>query len=271
RASTTLEWVAENRLQATGRIIGNEVAITNVRNFDWIDKRTFEEKWEARQYDIETLQAIDVFVSSWGNPRIAHIMVSFDFAGGPPLCVSVETRREAGERWSALAGFMKSYELIIIAGDERDLVRSRVNVRGEDVRLYRIYTTPEMRRKILAGTIAQMNRLSARPRFYNTIFHNCTIEIARIVWAAGHRFPFDWRLLVSGYVAEYLYDVGLLDRTLPFAGLKTSADITQRSRTADRAPDYSQRIRAGLRDPTRDIAVTASPVSPARPQVGARP
>jgi Domain of unknown function (DUF4105) len=34
-----------------------------------------------------------------------------------------------------LAGFLKQYDVAIIAADERDVVRVRRNVRGEDVRI----------------------------------------------------------------------------------------------------------------------------------------
>jgi hypothetical protein len=261
QASTTLDWVAENRYQATGQIVGNTLVIRHVRNFDWKGKRTFEERWEERVYDLAKLRALDLFVCFWGNPRIAHVMLSFDFADGAPICFSVETRREITERWTPLAGFMKSYELLIIAGDERDLVRNRINIRGEDVRLYRVFTTPDMRRRILEGIVGQMTRLAERPRFYNTIFHNCINEIARIVWTSGQKFPLDWRILFSGYVAEYLYDIELLDPSRPFAALKAHSDIRARSLAADQDPLYSRRIRDGLADPnTSKATVIASAV-----------
>lgn len=249
-ASTKLDWLPENRYQATGTIVGQTLTIRNVRNFEWTGKHTFVERWEERVYDLTALQALDLYVCTWGNPNIAHTMVSFDFTDRPPLCLSVETRREAKERWTVFAGLMKSYELVIIAGDERDLVKSRIAIRGEDVRLYRIASTPRMRRKILALSIAQMNRLAARPRFYNTIFYNCTTEIGRIVWAAGHRFPLNWRLVLTGYVAEYLYDLALLDRSRSISALKDNADIRARAGSiVGDDPEFSRRIRAGLADP----------------------
>ena len=82
-----------------------------------------------------------------------------------PLTEAYERRREVGERWTPMAGFMRSYELMIIAADERDVVRSRINLRNEDVRLYRVYSNDEMRRKILGRYIEQMNHLATRPRF----------------------------------------------------------------------------------------------------------
>lgn len=264
-ASAKLDWLPENRHQATGTIVGQTVTIRNVRNFEWTDKHTFVERWEERVYDLAALQALDLYVCTWGNPRIAHTMVSFDFADRPPLCLSVETRREVKERWTVFAGLMKSYELVIIAGDERDLVKSRIALRGEDVRLYRIASTPGMRRKILALSIAQMNCLAARPRFYNTIFYNCTTEIGRIVWAAGHRFPLNWRLFLTGFVAEYLYDLALLDRSRSFCALKENADIRARAGSiGGDDPEFSRRIRAGLADPNL-VSLSATQTTPTPP------
>jgi Domain of unknown function (DUF4105) len=177
------DWVEENAYQATGAIVGDILVVKNVRNLNWLNKRDFDPHWEDRTYDLATLKAMDLFVCTWGEPRIAHTMVSFDFGERPALCFSIETRREKGERWTALAGLMRSYELIVIVGDERDLVRSRVNVRGETVRLYRVASTNAIQRRILARYIAQMNRLATRPRFYNTLFSNCTTEVARLALA----------------------------------------------------------------------------------------
>jgi Domain of unknown function (DUF4105) len=249
RPSATQNWVPENRHQSTAEIVGDTLTVRHVRNFDWTSKRTFVERWEERAYDLRTLNGLDLFVCTWGDPRIGHTMVSFDFTGQAPLCFSIETRREVGEKWTPLAGFMKGYELLMLAADERDIVRSRINLRGEDVRLYRVYATEEMRRKILVRYVAQMNKLALRPRFYNTVFANCTIEIAQLVRAAGHRFPLDWRLLISGYVAEFLYDLKLLDTSRRFVDLKALANITEKSKAADGDGAYSRRIREGIPDP----------------------
>ena len=268
RPSATRNWVPENRNQATATIHGGILTVHNVRNFNWTDKRSFTEAWEDRAYELAGLDGLDLFVCTWGDPRIAHIMVSFDFAGGPPLCFSIETRREVGERWTPLAGFMRSYELLMLAADERDVVKSRVNIRNEDVRLYRIYSTPEMRRRILDRYIAQINTLARRPRFYNTVFANCTIEVALLVHAAGHKFPLDWRLFVSGHVPEYLYDLELLDQSHPFAELKAMADVSSKSKAADGDPDYSRRIRAIAADPHAVENIAAPGVRPIAPAGG---
>ena len=140
------DWIDENRHQATGRIDGDRLEISNLRNFEWRGKRDWVERWESRSCDLSALRGVDMFLCTWGDPRIAHVMLSFDFEGGEPICFSVETRRERGERWTPYGGFMKAFELIVICGDERDLVGLRVR-RKETVRFYRVYTTPDMRRR----------------------------------------------------------------------------------------------------------------------------
>lgn len=251
RPSSTLHWVAENAHQTTGRIDGDVATIKYVRNFEWRSKRDVTARWEDRVYDLRQLDALDVFVCTWGNPRIAHTILSFVFRDAPPLAMTIETRREVGERWTALAGFMKSYEIIFIGADERDVIRNRVNVRGEDVRLYRVASDATMRRKLFEAYLGRMNALAERPRYYNTLFMNCTTEIARLVRAAGHKFPLDWRILVSGYLGEFLYKLVLVDTRLTFEQLKAAADIRARSLAADADPEYWRRIREGLPDPNK--------------------
>jgi hypothetical protein len=142
-----------------------------------------------------------------------------------------------------LAGFMKSYELILIAADERDVIRVRTNVRGEQVARYRLKSTPQMRRKLLGVYVEQMNSLARRPRFYNTLMRNCTTEVVRILRAAGRPLPLDWRILVSGYVPQYLYELGMLEDQRPLAEVIAAADIGAAARAADEAVDFWRRIR----------------------------
>ena len=49
--------------------------------------------------------------------------------------MSIETRKEVGESYSAVAGFFKQYELYYVAADEPDVVRPPPDFRGEPVYL----------------------------------------------------------------------------------------------------------------------------------------
>ena len=100
-----------------------------------------------------------------------------------------------------------------------------------------------MRRKLLGLYVEKMNGLTRRPRFYNTLFSNCTTEVVRIMGAAGRRVPLNWRVLVSGYVPQYLHELGMLEDTRSFEQVSADADIGAAARAADDAVDFWRRIR----------------------------
>ena len=97
----------------------------------------------------------------------------------PPIAISIETRKEVGESYSAVAGFFRQYELYYVVADERDVIRVRTNFRGEDVYLYPLRTPRDRARRALVEYAEAMNRLAAVPEFYNAGTGNCTTTSKR--------------------------------------------------------------------------------------------
>jgi hypothetical protein len=60
-----------------------------------------------------------------------------------------------------------------------------------------------------------------------------------------------WKILLSGYVPDYLYDLGRIDTTMSFAELEKLSHVNARAHAADKDPAFSQRIRDGLPKPPR--------------------
>ena len=58
--------------------------------------------------------------------------------------------------------------------------------------------------------------------------------------------PLNWKILVSGYVPQFLYEIGRLDTRLPFDELRRRSHINEAAHAANDAPDFSQRIRANV-------------------------
>jgi hypothetical protein len=117
---------------------------------------------------------------------------------------------------------------------------------GEAVYLFRINAPVENGRRVFLDYMRDINRLREHPRFYNTLTTNCTTMIlARAAVNPGH-IPYSWKVLLSGYTPEYAYDLGRLDRSMPFEELKRRGHINALAQAADKAPDFSQRIRIGL-------------------------
>ena len=125
-------------LEGPGTIDGNVVNLHDVRNFEWRSETDYTVRWETRSYDLDRLESVDMIMSYWSGPSIAHMLMSFGFGGGDHVVFSVEIRPEKGESFSEIGGFFDEFELSIVAADERDVIRVRTNVRGEDDYLYRI-------------------------------------------------------------------------------------------------------------------------------------
>jgi len=125
-------------------------------------------------------------------------------------------------------------------------VRVRTNYRKETVYLYRLNSPPENVRRLLLIYLGCINELAPRPEFYHLLSNSCTINIVRYANAAGRAGQFDIRHLFNGLVDSYLYHSGRVDTTLPFEELRRRSLINDAAMAADRAPDFSQRIRVSL-------------------------
>lgn len=202
------------------------ITFTNVRNFDWRTESKATERWETRTVDMSKLSGVDVTNSYWMGPLIAHTLVSFRFEDDRPLAFSFEIRKEVDESFSALAGFFRRYELSLIASEERDIIYTRSNTRGEQVYLFPISHLQQREVKALFESyLSAADELNTKPAWYNTLTSNCTniiFYMARIV--SGDRLPWDYRIWVSGWLPNYLYNVGMLDANPEKTGQPWSMD-----------------------------------------------
>ncbi len=244
--SNTRVWADDVAHALRGRIDGDRVVLENVRNFDWGPNDAHVAHWEAREYDLARLASTDMLLSTWGRASIAHMIVSFGFDDGRFLAFSVEIRREQDEAFSEIAGFFKQYELGIIAADERDIVRVRSNLRGEEVTLYRLALDARQRRALFIAYVEEADRVAASPRFYDTVMTNCTTVVYRLARPIVGRLPLDRRLLQTGLLPEYLERLGGLVPGVPLAELRERGRITERARAADMSAAFSHAIRVGV-------------------------
>lgn len=240
-------WVPENERLAHATIDGNVVTVHNVRNFSYRSETDFTPAYYDKRLELDRLEGVDVVASYWMGPAIAHIFLSFAFAGGDHIAVSIETRKEVGEGYSTVKGFFRQYELYYVVGDERDLIGLRTNHRQdppEQVYVFRVNGSQDAARRVFMDYMTSLNALKERPEFYNSLTTNCTTSIwTHSLINPGH-VPFDWKILASGYVPQYLYEQGRLESGgLPFPALQQRALVNARAQGADAAADFSRRIR----------------------------
>ena len=244
--SNDRDWQRDVAQLPTAEIEGETLTIRNVRNFDYRSETDYTEHWETRRYDLSKLRGLDLYVIYWGSPSIAHTIMSWDFDDGQHLAVSIETRKEQGENYSAVRGFFRQYELYYVIADERDVVGLRTNHRKEDVYLYPLRTPPVRARALLLDYLKTINRLSQKPKWYNALRYNCTTTIRMHASDAITGIPLDWRWLANGYLDELLYEKGIVNRAVPFTELKKRSYINPKAQSVAPEGDFSGMIRQGL-------------------------
>jgi hypothetical protein len=239
-------WADDVAHLMSGQVQGSHVTLHNVRNFTWRAEDDYDARWETREYDLDHLVSADAVLSYWSGEAIAHAMLSFGFDDGRHVVFSMEIRREKGEAFSEVGGFFKQFELVLIAADERDIIRVRTNVRGEDDYLFPLRMPPDAMRSLFVSYVDAANHLVDRPRFYNTVTSNCTTIVYRMARRIDSGLPMDIRLLLTGYLPEYLMDNGALDRRMPVDEWRRLGRITDRARASGPADDFSAVIRQGV-------------------------
>jgi hypothetical protein len=248
------DWAPEYARLPYATINGDQVTIHNIRNFDYRTETDFTPRYYGKTFDLRQLDSVDVIASYWMGDAIAHIFLSFGFAGKDFLAISIETRRERHETYSTVAGFFKQYELFYVVADERDLIGLRTNYRKdppEDVYLYRTHAPPDNARRLFLDYIREINSLADKPEFYNALTTNCTTSILTHTRVNQGGLPLSWKVLLSGYIPQYLYERAGIDTSLPFPELKRRSQINAAAQAANNAPDFSQRIRIGLPTPPK--------------------
>ena len=245
-ASQDRAWMADVARPPEATVQGSSLTIRNVRNFSYRSETDFDENWETRTWDLDQILGVNLVLSYWGSPYIAHTIMSWEFAQGPPLAISIETRKEEGEEYSAVLGFFRQYELYYVVADERDVLGLRTNHRGETLYMYRLNVDPVTARALLLDYVARINSLAAEPEWYNAAAQNCTTTIRVHMQHVGRGNFWDPRLLINGRIDELGYERGALDQSLPMAELREKSRFDQRVSGAGVTEDYSSRIRVGL-------------------------
>ena len=204
------DWAPDVARIVTGEVTGTQVALHDLRAFRWTSTTEASPHWIDMTVDLDQLCGADMITSVWGNPKIAHLLVSFAFTTGQRVVFSVEIRRERGEEFSSIGGFFRQFELALIGATEDDIVALRTDHRHEDVRRYALLLAPAQLRPVFLAYLALGNRLARRARFYNTVTANCTTVVWHLVRAIDPRFGWHRSLLLSGLLPEWLHGKGLI-------------------------------------------------------------
>jgi hypothetical protein len=246
RPSHERTWIEEQRRLPYAESDGDIVTIRDVRNFRWGPGSEVVPAWETRTYDLGALESVwyvlTPFSRDWRGP--AHTFVSFGFADGSYVGISVEARREEGEAYSILGGMLKRFEIMYVIADERDVIQLRANHRGDDVYVYPIRAERGQVRSMFLNMLARANGLHERPEFYGSLRNNCTSNLlAHVNEVATRRIAYGPRVLLPGYSDAIAHRLGLIATDLPLEQARSVFRINERSRRHADTDHYSLLIR----------------------------
>lgn len=247
RPSNDRVWAVDVAHGVTADVKGSIATLSNVRNFDWRSATDFTPRWETRSYNIDQITSVDLFTSTWGNPKIAHVMIGFGFQDGQHVVFSAEIRREEGEVYSALAGFFRRYELVIIAAEEADVIRLRTDIRKdpvETVSMFPLTLRPGKAKELFLEYLSLGDTLSIAPEWYNTATTNCTTVPWKLARALAPGIPLDRDVLLSGFFPRYLYGLGVLSPDQPLSEVLAQAIRRPVGYTGDDPVEFSRLLRA---------------------------
>ncbi|HUP88055.1 MAG TPA: DUF4105 domain-containing protein [Longimicrobiales bacterium] len=238
-------WIVGQQVLPAATFRGDSVIIRAVRNFSYAKDGTPFPNYETRAYDLSRIETAWFILAPFesDNRGPAHTFLSFGFSDSQFVAVSVESRREINEDYSILRGLLRSYELMYVVGDERDLIGLRVT-RGDQVYVYPIKAAKEKVRRLFVQMLERANHLSDNPEFYNTLTNNCTTNILHHANSiATHQIPYGREVLLPGYADELAKRLGLLDTDLSIEEARRRYYVNERAIAYARDPFFSVKIR----------------------------
>ena len=177
---------------------------------------------------------------------LAHVLLSFEFAGDRFVTCSFETRRVKGQRYHPWTGLWRGYELLLLWGGEEDLVRLRTNGRKTSVYLFPCEVPEGKGEELFLRLCQRTNQLAEKPEWYHTLHTTCTTSLVEVVnKVTPRRIPFMWRLLLPGHSPRAAYRLGLIrdPEQRGYEATLAACAITEKAQAHGATQGFSRAIR----------------------------
>lgn len=205
--------------------------VTPVSDWSYTAEGPSSEVYTDAGYDVGQLRNVWFMLEPQPGSRLAaHTLLLFEFEGDRLLGLTIEARREVGEEFDALAGIWNRFELTYVWASARDLLTRRAVMLDHEIFVYPVAIGDEQKRVLLTRLLQRTAELETQPRFYNTLFSNCTNELAK---AAG----FQWApaFILTGRSDEYLFRRGIIPGE-SFEQAHARSDVTGFVQALNQAP-----------------------------------
>jgi hypothetical protein len=211
------DWRDLHSQEASVIFDGDRATILNYRDALHVSGQTSTPRWTAATFDLSQLEGLDLILQPFGNVKaLEHVMLSFRFADGSHVVISMEARQAKGAEFDALAGFFRRDPLYPELATERDLFWERMSrVPPDQIQIIPIRQSPEVLRVYLKRILLFVNAVHTRPKFYSTLSESCMTSFINL---APERFAsvpwYDLRRWIPGYALSLFQQQGLVDARL---------------------------------------------------------
>lgn len=250
--SNTRNWNRDQAIlpEVSFNIKNREVYIQNIRNFSYASTTSYTEDYYNKTFKLDNLHKVYYIVEPFSDfAGSARTFISFEFKNQNTneldfVSISVEIRKEKGEKFSALNGIFNQYEIMYVIADEKDVIKLRSNYRKDLVYVYPINSTKEKNIALFTSMLEKAESLRNNPEFYNTLFNNRTTNIAKHVnKVSPKRLTWNLSYIIPASSDKYIYSIGLIDTDLSFENMRKKFLINEKAIKYTDDPLFSQKIR----------------------------
>lgn len=229
-------------------ISGSIVDFKNIRNYKYSQNGIESFDHIDRQVDASKITRVWFVVEPFGSLKaIAHTYLVFDFEEGDPIILSVEARREKGETYDAFTGMFNQYELIYLWSTESDQTIRRVILENNKLYMYPLNISQDKAQTFFLDLAKRTHELESTPRFYNTLFANCTNELFKTAKGSFNGiFPVHISYFMPGYSHYMLYNNELIPNDKPVDEIQQQYFISDNVKEVYNQEDFSKALRSTL-------------------------
>lgn len=211
-------WSEESKILPKVTMSGSNVTIQNIRDWRYASSSVTFKDYYNDTFNLDNIKSTYFVISTFGPwTGIAHTFLIFEFTDGKTVAMSMEARRETGVPYSTIKGTFNNYEQWYAWGSAADFVTRRVINFGDPIYMYPLNITATTSRALFLDLAQTTHELETKPKFYNTLFSNCTNILA---YAANRinkgSIPWSTAGFIPGFSDDELYELKLIPHEKPF-------------------------------------------------------
>jgi len=246
KPSNHKNWSPDQKVLPYAKINGDVAHVYNIRNFKYKTEDNYNKEYYNKEFNLSEIKSAYYILEPFRGCRgVAHTFLSFEFKNNKFIAISVEIRKKKGDKFSAIKGLFRGFEIMYVIGDERDLIGLRANHRKDPVHVYPLKISQEKTRDLFLDMLERANKLKEKPEFYNTITNTCLTNIIKHTHKVSKkRIPYGLKIFLPEKSDHLLHKFDFLDTKLTIEKARKKFLINDLAKKYADDPDFSVKIRS---------------------------